>query len=40
MRRSALFRRYRAIFINANDNFAFVASNDNSVVAGNGRIAA
>jgi hypothetical protein len=33
-------RRYRANFINANDNFAFVAANDNSVVEGEGRIAA
>ena len=32
-------RRYRAKFINANDNFAFVAANDNTV-AGEGRIAA
>lgn len=40
MRRSALYRRYRAIIINANDNFAFVAANDNSVVEGEGRIAA
>jgi hypothetical protein len=33
MRRSA-FRRYRILVINANDNNAFVAANDNSVVAG------
>lgn len=33
LRRSA-FRRYRIIVINANDNHAFVAANDNSVVAG------
>tara|TARA_X000001036_G_scaffold380072_1_gene371261 strand:- start:1884 stop:2057 length:174 start_codon:yes stop_codon:yes gene_type:complete len=33
-------RRYRAIITNANDNFVFVAANDNSVVEGEGRIAA
>ncbi len=33
-------RRYRAILIVANDNSQFVASNDNSVVEGEGRIAA
>lgn len=33
-------RRYRAKLTNANDNFAFVAANDNSVVEGEGRIAA
>jgi len=33
-------RRYRAKIINANDNFAFVAANDNSVVEGEGRVAA
>ena len=33
-------RRYRAFMIVANDNSQFVASNDNSVVVGAGRIAA
>jgi len=33
-------RRYRANIINANDNVAFVAANDNSVVAGDVRKAA
>ncbi len=39
MWRSA-FRRYRIFLIVANDNSQFVAANDNSVVAGEGRIAA
>ncbi len=33
-------RRYRAKFINANDNVAFVAANDNTVVEGDVRKAA
>jgi len=39
MRRSA-FRRYRIFLIVANDNNQFVAANDNSVVEGEGKIAA